>query len=260
MNQTAKSELILGDCYNEMFWLADNSINLTVTSPPYDDLRGYANLPFEKFQKIARELFRITAPGGVVVWIVNDATLKGSETGTSFRQALYFKRSGFNLHDTMIWSKGSAPFQHANRYIQNFEYMFVLSKGAPKTSNLIRDRKNIHGGRKVRGTNRRADNSLFPLAGMKSGRTVREFGARFAIWEMSSEKRNEFRKQHPAVFPEHLVEDHIKTWSVAGDTVFDPFLGSGTTGAVAKRLERSFIGIEQDPKYFAIAKKRIDNV
>lgn len=153
----SEATLWCGDCLELMKNIPDGSIDLTVTSPPYDNLRTYngniSQWSFEKFQEIAKELYRATADGGVVVWVVNDATIKGSETGTSFRQALWFKEIGFNLHDTMIWEKIS-PFQHKNRYIQNFEYMFVLSKGKPKTANLIQDRKNKYSGTKIHGTDR----------------------------------------------------------------------------------------------------------
>lgn len=100
--------ITLGDCVELMKEIPDDFIDLTVTSPPYDNLRDYNNemtWNFEKFKEVAKELFRITKPGGVVVWVVGDATIKGSETGTSFRQALFFKDCGFNLHDTMIYKK-----------------------------------------------------------------------------------------------------------------------------------------------------------
>jgi DNA modification methylase len=250
-------QLLKGDCLDLMPWLvSDESVDLTVTSPPYDSLRAYEGLPFEKFKKVAEELYRVTKKGGVVVWVVGDATVKGSETGTSFRQALYFKECGFNLHDTMIWHKGSAPFQHANRYIQSCEWMFVLSKGRPKTANLIRDRKNKWGGTQVHGTERQSDNSVKPLRSKQKSKVVREFGARFCVWDISSEKCA-IRKLHPATFPEMLAHDHILSWSNPGDTVFDPFLGSGTTGKMAFTLKRKFIGIEKEEEYFEIAKKRI---
>ena len=249
--------LILGDCVDEMKKLPDQMIDLTVTSPPYDNLRGYSPLPFEKFQDVARELYRITKPRGVIVWVVADATVNGSETGTSYRQALFFKDMGFNLHDTMIWRKNQgSPFQHANRYISDFEFMFVLSKGSPKTHELIRDRKNKWAGHAMHGTDRNSDNSTKPKSGIEAGRKVREFGARFNVWEITPHMSRVI-KTHPAIFPEQLAADHIETWSRPGDMVLDPFLGSGTTGKMAKALGREFIGIEIDPAYLEIAKARI---
>ena len=99
----------LNKIYNEsnldtMARMPDNFIDLTVTSPPYDNLRTYNGYCFD-FENVAKELFRVTKKGGVVVWVVSDATINGSETGTSFKQALYFMQCGFNLHDTMIYAK-----------------------------------------------------------------------------------------------------------------------------------------------------------
>lgn len=254
--------LTLGDCYNEMFWIADNSINLTVTSPPYDSLRRYANLPFEKFQKIARELFRITALGGVVVWVVGDAVVKGSETGTSFRQALAFKDIGFLLHDTMIYQKSGFSFPMNTRYHQIFEYMFVLSKGSPKTFNPIKDRPNAEAGRRLRGAERQPDGSLKPLSESDKAKRVTDYGMRRNVWLYSTGAGNMAEAgfsdtTHPAVFPLKLAEDHVTSWSNPGDTVLDPFMGSGTVGVACKRLGRHFIGIEREEEYYAIAKARI---
>ena len=118
--------------------IPSNFIDLTVTSPPYDNLRAYNGYSWD-FESVAQELYRITKDGGVVVWVVGDATIKGSETGTSFKQALYFKEIGFKLHDTMIYQSDKPPLTH-NRYEQKFEYMFVFSKGRPKTFNPIMEK------------------------------------------------------------------------------------------------------------------------
>lgn len=253
-------DLRCGDCLELMKNIPDGSIDLTVTSPPYDNLRTYnGNISqwcFEKFQGIAKELFRVTAYGGVVVWVVGDATINGSETGTSFRQALYFMDCGFNLHDTMIWEK-ITPFQHKHRYIQSFEYMFVLAKGKPKTENLICDRKNKWAGTQIHGTERQRSGLTKPLSDVQKSKVVKEYGVRLNIWNISPNKSN--KTGHPAVFPEQLATDHILTWSNEGDTVFDCFMGSGTTGKMAVLNNRRFIGIELDEGYFNIAKERIEN-
>ena len=245
--------LHLGDCLEVMKSLPDAGIDLTVTSPPYDNLRTYNGYSFD-FEGIAKELYRITKDGGVVVWVVGDATINGSETGTSFKQALYFKEIGFNLHDTMIYEKDGIAFPDKNRYQQSFEYMFVLSKGKPKCLNLIADRKNVSFGRKVTGTVRNADGSTQKMACF--GQDIKEFGIRWNVWKFASTKGN-VKTGHPAMFPELLAHDHIVSWSNEGDTVLDCFLGSGTTGKVAKQLNRQFIGIEISPEYLEIAKKRI---
>lgn len=246
------------DCLDRLRQLPDEYIDLTVTSPPYDNLRTYNDnieqWNFEKFQNIARELYRVTKKSGVIVWIVNDSTINGSETGTSFKQALFFKECGFNLHDTMIWQKPS-PFQHKNRYIQDFEYMFVFSKGVRKNCNLIRDRKNKWGGTKVHGTERQRSGETRSLSETQKSKYIKEYGARFNIWDIPPDKNN--KTGHPAVFPIQLAQDHIISWSNEGDTVLDPFMGSGTTGIACTNTNRHFIGIELDETYFEIAKSRI---
>ena len=251
--------LLRGDCLELMKDIPSGSVDLTVTSPPYDNLRTYnGNIDqwsFEKFKGIAHELYRLTKQGGVVVWIVNDSTINGSETGSSFRQALFFKDVGFNLNDTMIWQKIS-PYQHKNRYIQCFEYMFVFTKGAKKSANLICDRKNKYGGTKIHGTERQANGKTKSLSPVQKAKTVKEFGARYNIWEIPPEKNN--KTGHPAVFPERLAIDHIQSWSGVGDTVLDPFMGSGTTGIACIKTGRNFIGMELDKQYFDIAAKRIE--
>jgi len=245
-------KLINGDCLEVMKTMPTNSVDLTVTSPPYDNLRDYNGYTFD-FEGIAKELFRITKEGGVVVWVVGDATIKGSETGTSFKQALYFKEIGFNLHDTMIWNKGcfSAVGALVNRYAPVYEYMFILSKGYLKTFNPIKDRKTIHGGKKVNGTVRNKDGTMKSFS---KEVTINEYGQRFNIWEQSPQRQ---RGGHPAPFPEKLAEDHILSWSNEGDTVLDPMCGSGTTLKMAKLNNRKFIGIEISEEYCKIAEARI---
>lgn len=250
-----------GDCLELMKEISDNSIDLTVTSPPYDNLRSYngsiSQWSFEKFQEIAKQLYRVTKDGGVVAWVVNDAVINGSESGTSFRQALYFKEIGFNIHDTMIWYKDTFTLPEVTRYRQCFEYMFIFSKGKPKTINLISDRQNKWAGSQIHGTSRAKDGTTFRKPNDKKS-SVSEFGVRFNVWEQSGEKSN--KTGHPAVFPEQLAEDHILSWSNEGDVVFDPFMGSGTTGVAAVSNGRNFVGFEIVEKYFDIASERIQRV
>jgi len=256
--------LYLGDCLDVMRdTLSDGSVDLTVTSPPYDNLRTYngtlnAWTP-EKWQAIIRELFRVTKQGGVVVWIVGDATINGSETGTSFRQALYAMDCGFRLHDTMIWNKGgfSAVGALRTRYAPVFEYMFVFSKGACATFNPIKDRKNKHAGAVLSGTIRQADGSTRRITGAGT-KTIANFGQRFNVWDMPAEQSRRDTR-HPAPFPEALARDHILSWSNPGDVVLDPVLGSGTTCKMALLEGRRFIGIEREPNYFDIARRRIED-
>jgi len=246
------NQIIQGDCLEVMKTMADKSVDMVLTSPPYDNLRDYKGYTFD-FEGIAKELFRVTKDGGVVVWVVGDATIKGSETGTSFKQALYFKEIGFNLHDTMIWNKQcfSAVGALQNRYAPVFEYMFILSKGYPKTFNPIKDRKTIHGGKKVKGTVRNKDGSMKPFSNEV---TINEYGQRFNIWEQSPQRQ---KGGHPAPFPEKLAEDHILSWSNEGDTILDPMAGSGTTLKMAKKNNRNYIGIEISQEYIDIINKRL---
>ena len=228
-------------------------IDLTVTSPPYDNLRNYNGFSFD-FESIAKELYRITKPGGVVVWVVADATLNGSETGTSFKQALYFKEVGFNLHDTMIWDKENCRFPSPVRYHNSFEYMFVFSKGKPKTVNLIHDRKNKWGGTRVHGTDRMPNGETKRKAGHNS-RLVKDYGARWNVWRIPNVGKKD--NKHPATFPEQLALDHILSWSNEDDIVMDPMAGAGTTCKMALLNDRKYLGMEISSEYIDIANKRI---
>jgi DNA modification methylase len=249
------SKVIQGDCLEVMKTLEDNSIDLTVTSPPYDNLRNYNGYTFD-FEGIAKELYRVTKQGGVVVWVVGDATIKGSETGTSFKQALYFKEIGFNLHDTMIWRKTDPPPQTkvGKRYTLAHEYMFVFTKGKIKTFNPIMIPTKNYGKKCNVGTQRDADGSK------RKGRLI-AMQTRFtmptkpmqSVFDCPTGKD----KNHPAVFPEKLAEDHILSWSNEWDTILDPFAGSGTTLKMAKKNNRNYIGIEISSEYIDIINKRL---
>ena len=238
------------NCLDTMAKMPDNFIDLTVTSPPYDGLRTYNGYSFP-FEDIAKELFRITKDGGVLVWIVGDATVKGSESGTSFRQALYFKEMGFNIHDTMIWQKTNPmPKIKTKRYFDVFEYMFVFSKGTPKTFNPILVNCKF-GGKQYTSTCKNI--------GGENGRTKKDFtlnNQRFKnnIWEIAVAQNKTI---HPAIFPEALANDHIISWSNEGDMVLDCFAGSGTTGVAAINTNRNAILIEREPDYCDIIRRRI---
>lgn len=234
--------------------LPDNCIDLTVTSPPYDNLREYNGYSFD-FETLAKELYRVTKQGGVVVWIVSDATINGSESGTSFKQALFFKECGFNLHDTMIWAKETMTFPDNTRYGNAFEYMFVLSKGKPKTFNPIRDKENKWSGTAVHGTSRNPNGEIFRKSNDKKT-DVAEFGFRLNWWQQFGVKSSNERVGHPAPFPEKLVKDHIISWSNEGDVVFDPFMGSGTTALCARLLGRKYVGFEISQEYVDMANAR----
>jgi site-specific DNA-methyltransferase (adenine-specific) len=250
-------DLKLGDCLDVMKIIPSASVDLTVTSPPYDNLRTYNGFTFD-FEGIAQELYRVTKNGGVVVWIVGDATINKSESGTSFRQALYFMQCGFNLHDTMIWNKPNFSNPSKTRYHQIFEYMFIFSKGKNKTFNPIKDKKNKYLTCVGKNTMRLANGELVEV----KKNVGNEFGMRTNVWNMNTVGQEMMCKRppHPAMFPEKLAHDHIISWSNEGDTVLDCFMGSGTTGKMAKQLNRNFIGIEISQEYLDIAKERINGI
>ena len=248
------------DCLETMYQLPDNIIDLTITSPPYDGLRIYDGCSFN-YKDISEQLYRITKPGGVVVWIVGDQTIDGSETGTSFEQALHFRKR-FNLHDTMIYQKDNPPpVGGSNRYYQHFEYMFVFSKGKPKTFNPIkRERRNKYNDKRTERTkafNRDVNGEfkkkkVYLTGDVKIGN----------IWKYVVGGGNsvEYGIKHPATFPKKLVKDHLLTWTNEGDLVYDPFMGSGTTALVCKEMNRNYIGSEISEGYCKLIEQRLNTL
>jgi len=260
------------DCIQTMNRMPDNFIDLTVTSPPYDNLRKYNGYSFD-FETIAKELYRVTKEGGVVVWVVSDSTAKGSESGTSFRQALFFKECGFNIHDTMIYKRVGA-FPSNIRYSQDFEYMFVFSKGKPKTFNALRQMKTENTLKRQKnktgvGGQRKEDGTLEKInenhKGFKRKERARkdETRLRSNVWEISRgnncSTKDKIAFEHPAIFPEQLAQDHITSWSNENDLVYDPFMGSGTTAKMAILNNRNYIGSEISKEYCHIIEERINN-
>ncbi len=234
-----------------------DSIALTVTSPPYDGLRSYSGYDFD-LDAIIAELHRVTKPGGIVVWVIADATVKGSETGTSFRHALAFMAAGFNLHDTMIFrKKNPIPQIYRKRYNNEFEYMFVFSKGVVETHNPIMV-DCLHAGLEL-GSTTYKNYSKSEQSRKKLANPVKAQKVKGNIWEyvVGKNKDDQEAKFHPAPFPCKLVEDHVASWSNPGDIVLDPMCGSGTTCKVAKGLGRRFIGIDVSAEYCRQARDRV---
>lgn len=229
--------------------MPDEFIDLTVTSPPYDKLRDYEGYDFD-FEKCANELWRVTKKGGVVVWVVGDETINGSETGTSFKQAIYFMSCGFRLHDTMIYQKRNFSHPERNRYHSVFEYMFVFSKDKPKTFNPIFDRKNLTAGE----IGNKGVNTFTLRNGEKSERKknlTKDFGMRHNVWLGNTRGQEDMciKLQQPGMMPRWIARDHIKSWSNRGDLVYDPCGGSGTTVQEAEKLGRKWIMSEISDKY-----------
>ena len=251
-----------GDSAVVLSTIKSNSVDLVVTSPPYDELRDYNNdsvWDFNTFKKIARQLYRVIKDGGVVVWVVGDSVVKGNKSLSSFKQALYFQQIGFNMFDVIIYEKAGTAPPHKNRYFNAFEYMFVLSKGNPKTINLLEDKPNKWANHSTFGnvTRREQDGTLTP----KGRKVVKPFGVRTNIWRYNNGKgfstKDKIAYEHPAIFPEKLVQDHIISWSNEGDIVLDPFCGSGTVAKVASLLNRQWVGIEISSEYCKIANERL---
>lgn len=242
------------NCLDTMARMEDNFIDLTVTSPPYDNLRMYKGFTMD-WQKTINELYRVTKQGGVVVWVVGDSTQKGSETGTSFRQALFAKECGFNLHDTMIYQKSTPPLTH-NRYEQNFEYMFVWSKGKPNTFNGLREPREYKDTRKNKAFGRNKDNSVdFGYSTQDKTRLKRNVWKYFA----GGGANDKTASKHPAIFPEQLAQDHVLSWSNENDLVYDCFMGSGTTAKMSILNNRNYIGSEISKEYCDIIHSRLMN-
>lgn len=262
--------LINGDCIEEMESLINKGVkvDLTITSPPYDEIYDYGGTliwDFNIFKKCVDLLYKITQDGGIVVWVVGDQVKNGSESCTSFKQAMYFVERGFKLHDTMIYAKNNPVPNAKTRYQQSFEYMFVFSKGKPKTTNILTEKRSNKWNdkrcfRKEKRFNR--DKSGDFTVKKDFHFDINEEVPRRNIWYYSvglngsTKDREAF--QHPAIFPEKLVQDHILSWSNEGETIFDPFMGSCTTGKMAILNNRKFVGIEKVEEYYNIAINRMN--
>jgi len=259
------NRIIKGSSDKVLSKFEDNTIDLVITSPPYDDLRDYTQEEawnFKIFQKITKQLFRVMKKGGVVVWVVGDKVEKGKKSLTSFKQALYFQEIGFNMFDVIIYEKSGSGPPHKSRYFNTFEYMFILSKGLPKTINILKDKKNKWAGVSTYSnvTRREKDGTLTD----KGKKVVNEFGTRTNIWKYNNGNgftaKDKIAYHHPAIFPEKLAEDHILAWSNEGDIILDPFGGSGTVAKKAIELNRQWIHIDISKEYCDITKKRIKDI
>ena len=264
-----KNQLYNENCLDTMKRMPENYIDLVVTSPPYDNLRkydessGWQDREWEEtYKAIIKELYRVMAKGGVVVWVVNDATINGSESGTSFKQCLWAKECGFNIHDTMIYLKRNAPPLTHNRYEQKFEYMFVWSKGKPKTFNPIRiplkTQGKTHYTVKANAKNRRYDNDAIRVREKDEVKEKKKTRIDDNVWLLTAGKNYGVGNEHSAIFPEELVSRHITSWSAADDIVYDPFLGAGTTTKIAKVMGRNWIGSEISEEFYKVASKRME--
>ena len=248
------NKIFAGNAINILELIPDNFIDLTVTSPPYDEMRAYNGFEFD-FEPIAEGLYRVTKKGGIVVWVVGDKIKNGNRSLTSFKQALYFQKIGFNVHDVMIYKKKNTPFMRTNAYTNCYEFMFILSKGSPKTFNPLKTKTARHG-HEMLVSNKGADGiNKKVLAELKPEKTLNN------VWEyavgLGGTTNDKIAFLHTAVFPEKLAEDHIISWSNAGDIVLDPMCGSGTTCKMAYVNNRNYIGVDVSEEYCKIAEARI---
>lgn len=250
------NKIYQGDCVEIMRSWPDDFVDLTVTSPPYDSIRDYKGFNFDAANTLS-ELFRITRPGGVCVWVVGDQVIDGSESLTSFKQAIAAVAAGFRLHDTMIYHKNGFQFPEHTRYQQVFEYMFVFSKGKPSKFNPIK-RPTKWGGVTKKNTAREKDGSMSEYTATFNDDVNLNNVWNYEIGYMKSAK-DPVAFEHPAIFPEKLPADHIQSWTDEGDVVFDPFSGSGTTTLAAERLRRRWLGCEMSAEYIGISTKRMAN-
>jgi len=253
--KTFLNKIIHGNAVDVMEQMPDCYVDLTVTSPPYDELRNYNGYHFD-FEGIAKHLYRVTKNGGILVWVVGDKIKNGNRSLTSFKQVLHFQKIGFNVHDVMIYKKRNTPFMRTNAYTNCFEFMFVLSKGRPKSFNPIKT-KTVRQGQEKLPFNKGADGVNRKILGeLKPEKTMTN------IWEyavgLHGSTSDKIAFKHPAIFPEKLAEDHILSWTNPGDIVFDPMCGSGTTCKMALKNKRHYIGCDISKEYVELTKKRLE--
>ena len=244
------------DCLTTMACMRPEYVDLVVTSPPYDNLRKYSGYTFD-FESTARALYRVIKVGGVVVWVVGDQTKDGSESGTSFKQALYFKSIGFKLYDTMLYVKQNPVPRTHRRYEQCFEYMFVLSKGTPKSFNPIMV-PCTYAGSHDKSTFRHSGDTLYA---QHRSDPISQYKIHNNMWCYTvgwpHAYTDKYVKEHPATFPEQLVKDQVYTWSDVGDIVYDPFMGAGTTAKACVQLGRLWVGSEVSKEYCTLTERRV---
>ena len=246
--------LFVANCVDFMRDMPEGCVDLVVTSPPYDNLRDYNGYEF-CFSAIANELYKVIKPGGVVVWIVGDK-INGGRSLTSFKQCIHFQEIGFCVHDVMIYQKKNTPFMRSNAYTNCYEFMFILSKGKPKTFNAITE-NTVRSGFEMVVQNKKSDG-----VNNKVLKELKKEKTKTNIWQyavgMGGTTSDKIAFKHPAVFPEKMAYDHILSWSNKGDLVFDPMCGSGTTCKVAAKAGRRFLGVDISQDYIDIAMQRME--
>ena len=256
-----KDKLIVGDCLNIMKKIEENTFDLIVFSPPYDSLRKYNDYTFD-LKKTGEQIFRVLKDGCLCAMVIQDQTKNFGKSLTSFRTAVdWVDRIGFKLFETVIYRKHGIEGAWWNkRFRVDHEYIHLFLKGE-KPRYFNKDPLRIpskHGGKTMVGSgNRKTDGTTTKTTTIH----VNKMKCRGTVWDyLNAGDKNKLKQQHPAVFPDKIPYDIISCFSPVKGLVLDPFVGSGSTCVMAKKLDRFYTGIDISSKYIEIAKKRLKEV
>lgn len=279
------NSILCGDSLNTLKNIPSAAVDCIVTSPPYYGQRDYAmdgqlggeDTPKEYVEKLA-DLFdeckRVLKESGTLWLNLGDKYLDGNLLGMPWRVALALQDRGWILRNDIIWHKPNAmPHSAKNRLTTDHEYIFFFTK---KGANYFYDQDAIREehvtfsekSKMKGGKNHFGKNGGTPEKGKNAGNSNLHDGRwdqafhpngrnKRTVWNIPLSK---FRDAHFAVFPEKLIEPCILAGCPTGGIVLDPFFGSGTTGVVASKLSRKYVGLELNPEYVEIAKKRLSNL
>lgn len=250
--------------------IPDGSVDIVFTSPPYAERRKttYGGIPandyVDWFLPLGIEIKRILRPNGSFFLNIKPHTYKGERDLYTFDLVCQLKRTvGFMFVEEYCWTKNAFPGSLKGRFKNAFEPIYHFTKNSPNkiTFNPVacgtpmKEESIARTYRKQCGAPKNGSG----MTGMNTTNIRNLVFARPSNVVNVNNVSNQFsdKRLHPATFPEGLVEFFVKSFTNNGDTVLDPFMGSGTTGMVCKNLNRNFIGIELDSEYFKIAEKRI---
>lgn len=257
-NTLPENQIICGDSVEILRSFPDNSIDIVVTSPPYDAIRDYKGFSYD-LHATGKEIQRVLKLGGVAVIVIQDQTKNFGKTLTSFRTILDWCDSfGFKLFETVIYRKYGAEGAWWNkRFRVDHEYIPIFLKGE-RPQYFNKEHLKIpskHGGKTLTGGGTRLTNGIrIATRAIK----INLMKCRGTIWEyLTAGDGSRLKHEHPATFPDKLPYDFIQCFCPEGGIVLDPFVGSGTTTVAAKNLGRRYIGIDIAPEYCAIAEKRM---
>lgn len=252
-------QIILGDCLEVLQGAAEESVSLTVFSPPYDGIRDYKQNWSLDYHQLGASLFRVTQDGGAACVVIGDGTRDFAKSLTTFRWAVdWCDRVGWRLFECCIYSRhGNPGAWWTQRFRVDHEYILVFFKGKrPRTfdkTTLMVESK--HAGKIYTGTDRLTNGGFKRI----EPKAVNDKKCRGTIWQYSTSNSegNRTKLEHPATFPDKLAEDLIQCFSTEGDLVLDPMCGSGTTCVAAAKARRRFLGIEISSDYVDVAHRRL---